>query len=260
MPRDLSFLDNSVHLVAALMERGGGKVTATADGEVLVEVRGLKIIANTYEDFFILNEVFVLGMYDFFLPEESVVWDIGMNIGVVSLLYASRPDVRRVYSFEPFGETAQLARNNFALNSAFAQKIHLTEAGIGSSDREDVGYFSPDYKGTSGLNPLPEHLPTTSARTETIQLLDAAKVLRSIRESNIGVPIVLKCDCEGAEEEILARLAETDSLRDIDLILLEFHSQSPERLRQLLLESGYSGITLVSPIPGAGMIYAKRNS
>jgi FkbM family methyltransferase len=247
-----------MQLVAALMERAGGRVSATPEGEVLVEVRGLKFFVNTYEDFFILNEVFVLGTYDFFLPRGCVVWDIGTNIGIASLLFASRTDVKQVYSFEPFPQTAQLARKNLELNPEFAPKIVLTEAGLGCSDREDTGFYSPDYKGGSGLQPIPAHLPQHSARTEKIRILDAATAMHQITRDHPGVPLVLKCDCEGAEEEIFARLAETGELQRITMVLVEYHAQGPLRLQRMLQEFGFSGVTLVSPIPGAGMIYAKR--
>ena len=55
--------------------------------------------------------------------------------------------------------------------------------------------------------------------------------------------IVLKLDCEGAEYEILCSLREADVLRQIGIIMLEWHRRAgenmPQRIHDLLTAAGY---------------------
>src|SRR6185312_6672086 len=47
------------------------------------------------------------GSYNLIVPTEKKIAliDIGMNVGITSLFYASKPNVEKVFSFEPFVPT-----------------------------------------------------------------------------------------------------------------------------------------------------------
>ena len=71
--------------------------------------------------------------------------------------------------------------------------------------------------------------------------------------------MIVKCDCEGAEFEIFERLSEEKIVGKIDIVLMEFHFEKPDRLINILTENGF----VVQVKPGSsksrtGYIYAVR--
>jgi hypothetical protein len=88
------------------------------------EHNGIRIKTSYIGDMFVFSEILLLGIYP---PppkkNDYVLVDIGMNVGVASLYYASFPNVKAVYSYEPLESAYQKAIENFMLNPEISQKI-----------------------------------------------------------------------------------------------------------------------------------------
>ena len=76
-----------------------------ANQGICVSIDGLEIIVESFEEFFIIAEIFIDYDYNFLLNEEVVVLDIGMNIGIASLFFSKMNAVTKVYGFEPVADT-----------------------------------------------------------------------------------------------------------------------------------------------------------
>ena len=173
----------------------------------------------------------------------SIVWDVGANLAVVSLMFAQHPNVTRVYAYEPFPHTFDCAQRSLAANSDLAPKIMLEPVGIGERDGELAISYTEKAKSAIGLSEIPPflvaryRLTPRDMRSVTIQIADADRILRSIRERHPNAPILLKIDAEGAEYGIIDRLARTGSLDEIYYAVIEWHSNPGEKYLTSRLQS-----------------------
>ena len=68
--------------------------------------------------------------------KNSIVIDIGMNVGIASLFFATLPHVEKVYAFEPFKAPYLRAMDNFKLNPALSAKIQAYNFGLSNKFEE----------------------------------------------------------------------------------------------------------------------------
>ena len=196
----------------------------------------------------------------------SVIWDIGANLGVASLLFAQNPNVSHVYAYEPLPHTFTLTMRSIAANPGLSRKITLANLGIGKDDRELQVRYTLKAKSAIGLTTIPSRLKSLNniqpadMMDVTIRLADAADVLRTIRARHPSAPILLKLDAEGAEYEIIDRLIATGVIHEINAAAIEWHDlPGEEYLTSRLLASGFqSEAKALEPDKSIGMIDAWR--
>jgi len=196
--------------------------------------------------------VLAFGEYHFATDGESVVIDIGMNAGIVSLYFAMRDDVARVYGYEPVPATYRKARFNFRLNPAYADKITPHNCGLGETKKSVTMRFKEWHSGSAsmvstadwnrayGPNGGASTVSHRSGEPVAIEVLDAAAEVGSIIRQHRGRRIVIKCDAEGAEKEIFARLDDTGVLASIDIIVMEYHICYDRFIEPILLRNGFA--------------------
>ncbi|MGA2499106.1 MAG: FkbM family methyltransferase [Tepidisphaeraceae bacterium] len=129
--------------------------------------------------------------------------DIGANDGWYTAYFASRPNIGRVWSFDPDAATLELARANVALNSEeFARKTTFLAKFVGNADDDKfcrVDTLAADFTG----------------------------------------PLLLKIDVDGGERDVLAG-AEKTLGRDNVRLVVETHSAELEQSCTAFLASlGY---------------------
>lgn len=148
------------------------------------------------------------------IESDDVVWDVGANLGVFSLLAADRAVDGHVVAFEPFRPTAERLEENVELSEpdapvdvvdvALWHEAGETELGI---DRDELGTQTPT------LNPRPCQDVITVSQVVGDELVD---------EGKRPAPDVLKVDVEGAELPVLDGLERT--LDGCRLVYVEDHS------------------------------------
>jgi len=232
--------------------------------EVRAEVGGLRFIVQTAEELYILHEIFVSGVYNLRAPGPVVVWDIGMNVGLASLYFASRPEVAQVVSYEPFAPTYRQALRNIGLNPEAGRKITPLNVGVGASERSVRVAYRYDIKGSVGINGLPPDggagdLAGGSTTQERLDMRPAAAALGEIAAAHPGRDIIAKVDCEGAEYEIIRSLAGAGTLARVRAFLIEWHAQGPDEIIGHLDGAGFTTLSLLPLSSGTGMIYAVRS-
>jgi len=186
----------------------------------------------------IVEEIFRNGEYSFDVGASCVVIDIGMNIGLASLYFASRADVKAVYGFEPLKPTYEQAVFNFRINEQCGRKVHPCNYGLGDGDRQ----LTLEYYGRmSTVRPISDirHSPKYPTIEETVVIKRAAEALRPILQRYKDETIVLKCDGEGAEKEIFQDLDSAGLLSSIDVIMLEYHFSCDVDLIERLKRNGF---------------------
>lgn len=227
-------------------------------GERVMRLQGLTFNAHCYDDVNFVDELFFKSAYNFQTTAETCVIDVGMNVGLASLLFAAQPSVKEVHAFEPFPATYERALANLRLNPALAAKIKANN--IGLSDRDETSTFL-----------IPETSDSGGQATRSVEggvpvdlaLRDAAAALRPIIASAKarGLQVIAKIDCEGAEFALFESLARAGLLEEIHAFMVEWHRVFPGRtqqeLIQPLLDRGFIAIDLTPPT-GNGFFYAAR--
>jgi len=169
------------------------------------------------------------------LRRESVVYDLGAQAGIYTLLAATRATDGHVYSFEPFVQNADILRRHIKLNGL--TNCTVIEAAVHSSS--GTAQFA--------AGPTPEMgalSPGGDLRVKTVALDD-------LRDAGtLPPPDLIKMDIEGNELEALhgaTRLLQTN--RPI-LYLATHSSQLQRECGEFLRKLGYS----VALVPGSNRL------
>ena len=228
------------------------------DGQVVLTVNGLSIFARSSDDIRFIGEVFFENAYNFKTGVELCAIDIGMNIGLSSLQFASKPEVAEVHSFEPFANTYDRAVDNFGLNPGLAHKIQPHNLGLSNADRD-----GPVVVAQSADSGAMSTVGSTIGTAVHVSLRDAGAYLGPIMEKAraAGRQVVVKVDCEGSEFAIFQSLAAHDLLPKVTAFMVEWHAMFADKTQEDLIAPLRRNGFLVfdrSPRRGNGFFYAVR--
>jgi FkbM family methyltransferase len=225
-----------------------------------------RIALENVDDFLTTYDVYASGHYnrlELAVLPGSVVWDIGANIGVASLIFAQNSNVSHIYAYEPMPHTFACAMRSLRANPALSAKITLENLGVGSCEGDLQVSYTRKAKAAIGVSEIPPRLKMLyrikpeDMETITIRLADAAQVLQSIRARHPGAPILLKLDAEGAEYGIIDRLAETGAIQELAAAAIEWHLKPGEEyLTSKLRAAGFQTQAKVLEPGSIGMIDA----
>lgn len=227
------------------------------DDELIVTVGDINIYAETEEDLFIINEVYSELVYGFFSGDNYLLIDIGLNIGISSLYFNSIPQIKKIYAFEPVYATYNKCLRNLKLNNNTSILTH--NFGLGNEDKKEYFTYSETFKGSIGKNELSTYKKNASTNLETVevQIKEASVIIDKIIQSNPGLKVFVKMDCEGAETEIISNLVSKGIINSIDLLILEWHDIS--FLTDLSFFKDFNCFYHKNS-PTTGMLYASRKT
>lgn len=249
---DLAALQKCVEAHSPVPKDNGLLLSAT------VHENTINVFLSSSQSLFVFNEVFDQQVYGFCVPQHCVVVDVGMNIGMSALYFASHPYVEKVYGFELIPATYQLACTNINLNPAIAKKIIPHAYGWGTSNGSyDMHSAQPaDTDATIQGMQLVQPGQLQSQTLATVKA--AATELQQLLQQHANTPIVLKLDAEGVEYDIIPLLQETGLLQQMQGVMIEWHNRGYEPLVSSLTAAGFK--TTIRPDAAfegrLGMIYA----
>jgi FkbM family methyltransferase len=259
---DRLFVLERLHHAVELHRDAHGRFEPAADKRLRVKVAGLEVEVETAEDISILHEIFVLGAYNVSLGRPHVVLDVGMNAGFASLYFASKPDVARVFAYEPIPATFAQASRNLAHNPSAAAKVVARAAGLGDADRRQEVEYSYRLKGHTSLCRGDGYLQGVVAPGEiertTVEVKAATAAIDEIERDMPGYPILAKVDCEGMEYDIVSSWARTGGLQRLEALAVEWHWRGPDPIIEALTKAGFATIGSSESGREAGMVYAFR--
>lgn len=133
------------------------------------------------------------------LRPDSVLFDIGANVGVVTLAAASRAPHGKIHSFEPWPLHLKRLSANILLNGF--RNIHVNPFALGKQERTSVLHIIDSVNtGMATLYPgdcsVPDQ-PNAQSRVSCRVLDDY------VREKGVTRVDMIKIDVEGAELEVL---------------------------------------------------------
>lgn len=241
----------------------GASFFIDAQKKLNFRINGLQFKINDKEELFILTEVFLEGSYNLIVPTQKKIAliDIGMNVGITSLFYASKSNVEKIFSFEPFVPTFNMALNNFQLNEHYAAKVEKNNFGLAKEDSNISVTYSTQDKGRMGIDGFPKESDRNAEDLSKQQIIlkSASTQFQRLKESLDNYFVVCKIDCEGAEYEIIDSLNETSLLSLADVYFIEWHYRSPATIVSRLTENKYTVISTTFRSMNSGMIYALKN-
>ena len=248
------FFEQNLKTLRGLYEEGVD--VRILNNDVVLKANGVSFFARTYDDIRFVREIFFSRVYNVELGDKACVIDIGMNIGLVSLGFATKSWVVEVHSFEPFQSTFSRAVDNLELNQKLARKIFPNNFGLADEDAQ-LTILVPD-ESDSGLMSIRS---ADAGVPKQIVVKDAARTLRPIIENAKakGLQIVAKIDCEGAEFPIFDRLESDGLLHQLSAVMVEWHRVFPDKTQAdligPLLKHGFLVVDLTPPA-GNGFFYA----
>lgn len=157
--------------------------------------------------------------YAFPKMNPQLVFDIGANIGVVSVVMANIFPGAKILAFEPEIENFKLLSENMASY----KNVTPMNCGLGSKTETAMLYASEDPVNLGGYS---NHIPGPSSGN--IPIVSMAQMC-----DKVGTPDVIKIDCEGAEYDILTSIPHIEDVKWItgelhgvkDFALLDFLSK-----------------------------------
>ncbi len=255
-PIQYDFCYRRIGLLLDMKHKCNATLRINGDGLIELSFDDIHFNIHAADEIYIIHEVFIKGMYNYSCNENFLLIDIGMNIGSASLCFANNPHCKKIIAFEPFAKTIQAAKHNLELNPRLAGKIEIRSTGLGYPARMMHVPYTDKHKGTVGIYGVAanENAPVEDAELKISDVYDELKVY--MEEKNIRK--VIKIDCEGAEYEIMERLAQMNCINTFDVYMIEWHIHGPQQIKDLLIKNDFAVHSTDEFEKGAGMIYAYK--
>lgn len=203
----------------------------------------------------LLREVFGERQYRRHIssPKDGVMIDLGANIGLVTLDWATRSQRLRVHAYEPNSLTNKVLRRNVEANG-LTDRVTVHDEAVGREAGEiklwtNVNSMTATSHSNGPIAP--------GAVAAWVPLIDLDEV---VRRAGGGPVALLKMDTEGAEADTLEG-AKPATLGALKQVILEYHDllcpNSSGRCKKVLEQAGFR--CLVRPLnANQGLIYARR--
>ncbi len=202
----------------------------------------------------LMHEVFGGRHYRRHVPgrADGAIVDIGANIGMVSLDWATRSPGVVLHAYEPNPDTAETLRRNVHDSGCDARVcVHQEAVGAGFGQ-------TPMWIGGPSVLSSTHSASQAGTREVMVSMVDLDRVCDRVD----GRVFLLKIDAEGAEADIL-EAASARTLERVAHIALEYHDPltpgALQRCRTRLTGAGFELIVRPAPDePRQGMLYAIR--
>ena len=147
--------------------------------------------------------------------QPKVIFDIGANIGLTTLYFASLFPEARIVCFEPLPENLELLRKNVA---ALGARVSVIPQGLG--DREGTFSYHPSNDPKNFGGGTFQTLGCNRSQTIFLPVTTLRKVCADL---NIKEVDLIKIDTEGAEWDVLQGTA-PELIENCSVIIGELHS------------------------------------
>lgn len=177
-------------------------------------VVGYEVTHRGADEFrFLFNELFVEACYFFDTQvDRPLIIDCGSNIGMSILFFKKLYPNARIIGFEPDPVTFKTLRENIARNSLSDITVHCCAL---SNQDGTTKLYRATLSEQSDLT-----MSTLRERHDGLVIAVDCRRLSSFIAEEVDL---LKIDVEGAEQQVLLDLVETDKLKLIKKIHLEYH-------------------------------------
>jgi FkbM family methyltransferase len=169
-----------------------------------------------------LKEVFLSRDYYFDdAPQDPTILDGGGNIGISAMFFKEKYPSSKITVFEPDPETRQILKENISKLT----NINIEPYAL-SNEESVVDFYSNE------INPGGSSLYAKSQQNKTPKKISVrCKKLSDYIDKEI---YILKLDVEGAELSVLKDIEETDKIKKIKNIVMEYHHNNDNKLSEII--------------------------
>jgi FkbM family methyltransferase len=166
-----------------------------------------------------------------FVNKDSIVFDIGANIGYYTLLFSAWANAGKVVAVEPDPDNIAVLENNIERNQC--KNVDLVKKAISSTDGS-ASFFQDRNTGRTSSLVAGAFQPPGMYSSKTISV-STTSIDALCKE--YGMPSVIKCDVETAEVEVLK--GASCALRGQPVIMIEVGPNTAAAVRNILLAHDY---------------------
>ncbi len=235
----------------------GYSVKRLKDKSIEIKNKNLRIIGKANNTLWTAKEVLCNENYSFSIDEPYIMFDIGFNLGMSSLYFAQKSNIKAIYAFEPFTPTYELGMNNLKLNPELSKKNNLFNYGLGDCDKTLEIAYNPKLPGS--MSTVEDKFADKNLVKEKLEVKNAFNVLEEIMTKHTE-KVFVKLDAEGAEYEIIPLLSQKGLLKKIDVLIMEYHSYSDYKILLDILKNNGFFYFCTKDTFNQGIIRALRNS
>ncbi len=194
--------------------------------------------------FFEQDDILALAESDKYLNKDSIVLDIGANIGNHTLYWNKISKVKKVYAFEPVDDTYKILQKNIELNEVIPNSISINHVGLGDQIGKASVYGVYDLQNIGGTL-----IKMDDSGDFNVTTLDTF-IEENFTENKIDL---IKIDVEGFEYQVLVGAKDTLTKYN-PIIIIESFNDKFKKVNSLLNKYGYEK---VKDLPGSNYIYIK---
>ena len=157
------------------------------------------------------------------LIRNSIVLDIGTNIGNHTLYFLNECEAKLVYCFEPIKDTFHVLEENIKINHLESRVVPMNVAVGKNSGKARVGYYTKDNTGMTTLD------------------LSSDGDIKVVSIDELGIPKkigLVKIDVEGFEVDVIRGMMVTIQ-RDTPFLFIEIQNTNFDIVNSMLQEFGY---------------------
>lgn len=208
----------------------------------IIQVQGLGDIyfRDASSDAFIIEKNLFSNNPEYRFPlmmKPKVIFDIGANIGIITVMLAKIYPEAIIYSFEPQAENFKLLE----MNTKHLPNVKRFNFGLADDHGEFNLYKSSDEQNFGGFSFYKKGVDTDVY--ETCKLVDVHDFLfkEGADTGTPGKPLavdLIKIDCEGSEFSILTAIPE-ETLKGVKFITGELHGEKDFELLIHLEKMGF---------------------
>ncbi|MCX6720726.1 MAG: FkbM family methyltransferase [Candidatus Staskawiczbacteria bacterium] len=181
-----------------IANRNIGKIEISDREIIFTTKNGIKIVCDADDERSIATEILNFRDYESeeleairkFLKKDSVILDIGANIGWYSLNLSKNVPNGKIFSFEPIPKTYGYLEKNIKINGL--GNVKPFNLGIGEENKDIIFNYYPEMSGAASAKNLHEGIKKVNVNCK-IKKLDSfiPKLTKRVD--------FIKCDVEGAE-------------------------------------------------------------
>ena len=192
------------------------KINSSSDKEVNQRIFNFNITGLSYRSlYFLFNEIFVYSDYYFESPKQCpAIIDCGANIGMTILFFKKLYPNCSIIAFEPNPFLFALLTKN--VNQNKLENVVLENVGL-SNEEGSSDFFFDGFKASFGGSIKKDRGGTNVLKIQTRKLSEYIKG---------GSFDLIKIDIEGAETDVLSDLCQSNTLRNAENYIIEYHMAS----------------------------------
>ena len=150
--------------------------------------------------------------------KANIIFDVGCNIGINSILFNQFSSAKKIYLFEPNPDALSIAVENSILNN-FAEKVRIFNYCI-SNENDQLMKFYSVLEGAAGS--IYQDFSKTASDLKSSYNVKTKTIDTVCEDENI-IPDFVKIDVEGHELQVLEGAYKT-ALKGKTQFLVEMHS------------------------------------